>query len=155
MTAWLGPVRTASGGVRRHKLQTLVVAAVLFIATASAALGLALLSTSQSPFTRAFAAQRGADVTVTADPGRASAAQLARLAHVTGVTAMTGPYAETTLPLDFQGQSWGQNTLVARPQPGGTIDDLVLKPATGSPGPVKSCSTGRRRAAAGWCSAAS
>ena len=41
--AWRGPVRTASGGVLRHKVQAVVIAAVLFIATASAALGLALL----------------------------------------------------------------------------------------------------------------
>lgn len=134
-TAWPGPVRTASGGVRRHKLQTLVVAAVLFIATASAALGLVLLSTSQSPFNRAFGAQRGADVTVTADPGRASAAQLGATAHVAGVTAMTGPYGETSLALDFQGQPWGQNTLVARPAPGGSVDDLVLNAGRWVTGP--------------------
>jgi hypothetical protein len=47
--SWLGPVRTASGGAGRHKVQTVVIAAVLFIATASAALGLALLTVNSSP----------------------------------------------------------------------------------------------------------
>jgi len=76
---WLSVVRTASGGMLRHKVQAVVIVAVLFIATASATLGLALLNANNSPFTRAFAAQHGSDVTVTVNPGRASAAQLAAL----------------------------------------------------------------------------
>ena len=90
---WLSVVRTASGGMLRHKVQAVVIVAVLFIATASATLGLALLNASNSPFTRAFAAQRGADVTVTVNPARATAAQLAATAHAAGVTAMAGPFA--------------------------------------------------------------
>jgi hypothetical protein len=58
---WLSVVRTASGGMLRHKVQAVVIVAVLFIATASATLGLALLNANNSPFTRAFAAQHGAD----------------------------------------------------------------------------------------------
>ena len=54
--SWLGPVRTASGGLRRHKVQTIVIAVVLFVATASATLGLALLAASNGPFTHAFSA---------------------------------------------------------------------------------------------------
>jgi putative ABC transport system permease protein len=110
----------------RHKVQAVVIVAVLFIATASATLGLALLNANNSPFTKAFATQRGADLTVTANPARASAAQLAATAHVAGVTAVAGPFNETTIPLDFQGQPWGQNTLVGRSDPGGPVDDVVL-----------------------------
>ena len=128
-------VRTASGGMLRHKVQAVVIVAVLFIATASATLGLALLSANNSPFAKAFAAQHGADVTVTANPGRASAAQLAATAHVAGVTAMAGPFAATTIPLQFQGQPWGQNTLVGRPAPGGPVDDLVLNAGHWADGP--------------------
>ena len=101
----------------RHKVQAVVIVAVLFIATASATLGLALLNANNSPFTRAFAAQHGADVTVTANAGHATAAQLAATAHVAGVTAMAGPFDETTIPLEFQGQPWGQTTLVGRADP--------------------------------------
>ena len=70
--SWLGPVRTASGGMRRHKVATVVIAVVLFVATASATLGLALLAATNGPFTHAFSAQRGADLTVTANAARAS-----------------------------------------------------------------------------------
>jgi putative ABC transport system permease protein len=91
----------------RHKVQAVVIAAVLLMATASATLGLALLNANNSPFAKAFAAQHGADLTVTADPARASTARLAATAHVAGVTAMAGPFAATTLPLELNGQPWG------------------------------------------------
>jgi putative ABC transport system permease protein len=119
----------------RHKVQALVIVAVLFIATASATLGLALLNASNSPFAKAFAAQHGADATVTADPARASEAQLAATAHVAGVTAVAGPFAQTIIPLQFQGQPWGNNTLVGRPAPSGTVDDLVLNAGHWATGP--------------------
>jgi putative ABC transport system permease protein len=123
---WLSVVRTASGGMARHKVQSAVIVAVLFIATASATLGLALLNASHSPFASAFAAQHGADATVTADPGRATAVQFAATARVWGVNALAGPFATVSIPLDFQGQPWGQTTLVGRADPGGQVDDVVL-----------------------------
>jgi putative ABC transport system permease protein len=132
---WLSVVRTASGGMLRHKVQAVVIVAVLLIATASATLGLALLNANNSPFAKGFAAQHGADVTVTASPGRATSAQLAGTAHVAGVTAMAGPFGATTIPLDFQGQPWGQNTIVGRQAPGGPVDDLVLNAGHWADGP--------------------
>jgi len=119
----------------RHKVQAVVIVAVLFIATASATLGLALLNASNSPFAKAFAAQRGADVTVTADPGRAAGAELAATAHAAGVTAMAGPFDTTTVPLEFQGQPSGQTTLVGRADPGGPVDDVVLNARHWADGP--------------------
>ena len=124
--SWLGPVRTASGGMRRHKVATIVIAVVLFVATASATLGLALIAASNGPFTHAFSAQRGADVTVTANAARASDAELAATGHLAGVTGFAGPFAEATTQVDFQGQPWGQLQLAGRPAPGGPVDDLVL-----------------------------
>src|ERR1700677_3670799 len=124
--SWLGPVRTASGGMRRHKVQTIVIAVVLFVATASATLGLALLAATNGPFNHAFSAQRGADVTVTANAARASDAQLAATGYVSGVTALAGPFAEATVQVNFQGQPWGQLQLAGRPATGGPVDDLVL-----------------------------
>jgi putative ABC transport system permease protein len=124
--SWLGPVRTASGGIRRRKVATIVIAVVLFVATASATLGLALLAATNGPFTHAFSAQRGADLTVTANAARASNAELAATGHIPGVTALAGPFAEATVQVNFQGQPWGQLQLAGRPAPGGPVDDLVL-----------------------------
>jgi ABC-type lipoprotein export system ATPase subunit len=75
--SWYGPVRTATGGLLRHKVQAVVIGMVLLVSTASATLGLALLAAGNAPFTHAFAAQHGADVTVTVNPARATATQLA------------------------------------------------------------------------------
>jgi len=124
--SWLGPVRTASGGMRRHKVQAIVIAAVLFVATASATLGLALLAATNGPFTHAFEAQRGADVAVTANAARATGADLAATSRLPGVTAAAGPFAQATVLADSQGQPWGQLRLVGRPAAGGPVDDLVL-----------------------------
>ncbi|HEY6494811.1 MAG TPA: FtsX-like permease family protein [Trebonia sp.] len=132
---WLSVVRTASGGMLRHKVQAVVIVAVLFIATASATLGLALLNASNSPFTAAFAAQRGADATVTANPAVAGGARFAATAHLPGVTAMAGPFDTTTIPLEFQGQPWGQTTLVGRADPRGPVDDVVLNAGHWADGP--------------------
>jgi putative ABC transport system permease protein len=132
---WLGPVRTASGGMRRHKVQTIVIAVVLFVATASATLGLALLAATNGPFNHAFSAQRGADVTVTANAARASNAELAATGNVAGVTALAGPFAEDTVQVNFQGQPWGQLQRAGRPAPGGPVDDLVLNAGHWTDGP--------------------
>ena len=88
---WLSVVRTASGGMLQQTVHAVLLVAVRFIATGSGTLGLSLLNANNSPFTKAFAAQHGADVTVTANPGRATSAQLAATAHVAGVTAAAGP----------------------------------------------------------------
>jgi putative ABC transport system permease protein len=132
---WLSVVRTASGGVLRHKVQTLVIMAVLCISTASATLGLALLSASNSPFDKAFAQRLGADATVTANPARATTAQLAATGHLAGVTALAGPFAATTVQLESQGQPWGQAGLVGRPDPGGPVDDVDLTAGHWADGP--------------------
>ena len=112
-TSWAGAVRTASGGMLRHKVQAVVIGMVLLVSTASATLGLALLAASNGPFDHAFAAQRGADLTVTVNAARVTAAQLAATRHAPGVTAMAGPFAEATVLTQFGGQPFGQLTLAA------------------------------------------
>ena len=125
-TSWAGAVRTASGGMLRHKVQAVVIGMVLLVSTASATLGLALLAASNGPFDHAFAAQRGADLTVTVNAARVTGAQLAATRHAPGVTAMAGPFTEATAATQFGGQPFGQLTLAGRSAPGGPVDDLVL-----------------------------
>ncbi|MGC1569597.1 MAG: hypothetical protein WA794_26570, partial [Trebonia sp.] len=84
--SWGGSVRTASGGPFRHKVQAFVLCTVLLVSTASATLGLALLAASSGPFDHAFAAQRGAEVALSANPARVTAAELAATGHVVVVT---------------------------------------------------------------------
>jgi putative ABC transport system permease protein len=122
----LGAVRTAAGGIGRHKVQTIVIGVVLAVSTASATLGLTMLTAINAPFARAFAAERGADVTVTVNSGRAGARRLAGTRGLAGVTAAAGPFAEATVALRFEGRSFGLRTLAGRASPGGPVDDVVL-----------------------------
>jgi putative ABC transport system permease protein len=124
--SWFGAVRTATGGMLRHKVQAVVLAMVLLVSTASATLGFALLAANDGPFIHAFAAQNGAHLAVTVNPARASSAQLAATRTLHGVTAMAGPFAEATVQSQWQGQPFGQFTLVGRSSPGGPVDDVVL-----------------------------
>jgi putative ABC transport system permease protein len=124
--SWFGPVRTATGGLLRHKVQAVVLGLVLLVSTASATLGLALLTAGNAPFQHAFAAQHGADLAVAVNPARATAAQLGATRTLHGVTAAAGPFAEATVQTQFQGQPWGQLTLAGRATPGGPVDDAVL-----------------------------
>jgi putative ABC transport system permease protein len=124
--SWTGAIRTATGGMLRHKVQALVIGLVLLIATASATLGFALLAASNGPFNQAFAAQHGADTVLNVNPARASAQQLAATRTLPGVTAAAGPFGQVTVQTDQGGQPFGQLTLAGRASPGGALDDLVL-----------------------------
>jgi len=132
---WLGPVRTATGGVLRHKVQAVAIGLVVLVSTASATLGLALLAASNTPFQHAFGAQDGAHVTVTVNAARASAAELAATRHLGGVTAAAGPFAESVVQTQFQGQPFGQLTLAGRGSPAGPVDDVVLNAGHWADGP--------------------
>jgi putative ABC transport system permease protein len=131
----LGAIRTATGGFGRHKMQTVVIAVVLLVSTASATLGFTLLATVNAPFARAFAADRGADATVTVNSARAGAERLAATRGLAGVTAAAGPFAEATVVLRFGGQSLGPRTLAGRASPGGRVDDVVLSEGHWPDGP--------------------
>jgi putative ABC transport system permease protein len=133
--SWLGPVRTATGGLRRHLIQAIAIGMVVLISTASATLGLALLAASNSPFRHAFASQHGADVTLTVNPDRASPAQLAATRTLAGVTATAGPFAAATVPVQSDGQPYGPLTLAGRSSASGPVDDVVLNAGHWPDGP--------------------
>jgi putative ABC transport system permease protein len=132
---WLGVVRTATGGVLRHKVQAVALATVLLIATASATLGFALLAATNAPFQRAFDTQHGADLTVTVNPAHTTGADMAATRSLGGVTAAAGPFAQAAIQTEFAGQPNGQLTLVGRPSPGGPVDDLVMNAGHWPDGP--------------------
>lgn len=130
-----GAVRTATGGVLRHRVQAVVIGMVLLISTASATLGLTLLQASNGPFQRAFAAQHGAEATITVNAVRARPAELTATRSLAGVTATAGPFAEAAVQTQFGGQIWGQLVLAGRASPGGPVDDVVLNAGHWPDGP--------------------
>jgi putative ABC transport system permease protein len=127
VSRWLGAVRTAAGGLLRHKVQTIVICAVLLISTASATLGFALLAATNGPFDTAFAAQRGADEALVLNTGHASAARIAATAKLRGVTVAAGPFTLANVAAsEVDGQPYGGLRIAGRATPGGPVDDLVL-----------------------------
>ena len=138
-----GPVlRAMRGGLTRRRVQAVVIAVVLLVSTGASVLGLALAADSNAPFDRAFAAQRGADATVTINSSLATPAELAATGRLPQVTAAAGPFPEANVALDLGSPSGCSNptpgspcygaqtlpaTLVGRASPAGPVDDVDLQ----------------------------
>jgi putative ABC transport system permease protein len=124
-------VRAALGGMRGRTLQAAIIGLVLLAATATSVLALGLLANAHGPFDRAFARQRGADVTAAVDTSVASRARLAATARLAGVTAAAGPFPVAVVPAEVRlpgvaGASQDTLRVVGRSSPGGPVDDLTL-----------------------------
>ena len=130
-----GPVgRAAAGALSRRRLQTVVIGLVLLVSCAASVLALGLVVESQSPFARAFTAQRGADVTAAINPARVSGSRLASTGRLPGVIAAAGPFrtvlVSPRLPVAGPGgvpMTLPGVTIVGRSAPGGPVDDLILR----------------------------
>ena len=126
-------VRAVRGGIgRRRGVQTVVIALVLVVSTASSVLGLALVVDSHASFDQAFAAQRGAQVVATVDTSRATPAQLAATARLPQVSAAAGPFAEADVTATdsspgFPAMVLPPLTVAGRTTPAGPVDDITLQ----------------------------
>ena len=93
-----GAVLTAAkGGAARRRVQTMVIFLVLAAAAAAGTLGLTLATNANAQFLGEFTSQHGAHLAVTIDAAKVTPAQLARTAHLPGVTQAAGPYPETAV----------------------------------------------------------
>ncbi|GAA3217912.1 FtsX-like permease family protein [Actinocorallia longicatena] len=88
--------RTARFAIRRRRLQTSILGAVLMISTATAVLAVGLLVTVDGPFDRAFKQVAGAHLTVIYDADTAPD-RLAGTGTSPGVIAAGGPYPVMTV----------------------------------------------------------
>jgi putative ABC transport system permease protein len=114
-------------GVRRKRLQSIVVGAVALLSTGTAVLGLGLLVVSNAPFDDAFKAQTGAHVTAQFDPEVIDKTALAATANVSGVQAAAGPFETVSVELS-SGHShlMGAITVAGRQDQRGAVDQLTL-----------------------------
>jgi putative ABC transport system permease protein len=123
-------LQALGGGLTRRRVQTFVITVAVAVSTGTAVLGLALAIDSNAPFSRAFAAQHGADVTATVNSSVATSAKLTATTRLPEVTAAAGPYAAATVTVTFGGvseQTLPPMTLAGRASPGGPVDDLTLQ----------------------------
>lgn len=135
--------KVVRAGVGRRRLQTLVMLLTTMMSVTASVLAAGLLVASQAPFDHAFAQQRGAHLTVGFDPARATAAQVAATARVSGVTAVRGPDPVLSLRprIGRNHSQWPVDMLfppmvfVGRADPGGPVDDLTLLDGRWATGP--------------------
>jgi putative ABC transport system permease protein len=85
-------LRAGWGAVRRRRVQSLIIGAVVLLSSGTAVLALGLLAASNAPFDRAFSRQHGAHATASFDAAKVSAADLTATARAAGVTAASGPF---------------------------------------------------------------
>lgn len=149
----------ASRGAARRLVQTTVIFLVVAAAAAAGTLGLTLALSANEGFAATFAADHGADLAVTIDAAKVTPAELARTAHLPGVTQAAGPYDETYITyvnsksppppaprLSSAAIPHGQVdpasspagvglSVVGRASTGGSLDDIILQQGRWPTGP--------------------
>ncbi|MFF1899109.1 ABC transporter permease [Streptomyces sp. NPDC058206] len=119
--------KVVRSGVRRRRVQTLVIGLATMMAVAASVLGGSLLVVSGAPFDDAFAKQHGAHLSVQFDAGNVSAGQLSKSKYTEGVSSAVGPFRTATVTprSDGAGPGWPM-TVVGRGDPGRGVDEVAL-----------------------------
>ncbi|GAB2942105.1 ABC transporter permease [Micromonospora polyrhachis] len=114
-------------GVRKRRVQTIVIGLATLMAVTASVLGGALLVVSSAPFDTAFTQQNGAHLSATFDPALVTPDQLTS-SQADGVTATAGPYPTVTVTVTPQIGGAGSLplNLVGRDTPNATVDQLTL-----------------------------
>ena len=122
----MGAVASKSvADLRRRRLQSTVLAIVLFLGAGGATLALSILVETNEPFDRAFAAANGAHLVVDYDPA-VTDAQLAATTTASGVTASAGPWPVAGFALRGKEGVFGGLLASGRPTPTDTIDRVTI-----------------------------
>jgi putative ABC transport system permease protein len=120
-------IPTVVSDIRRRRVQSVVIAVVLFLASGATTLALSLLDEANGPYDRAFAAVRGAHITVTYDSSHASLARIRRTAGAAPVTEAAGPFPEVqSIYSTALGGATGL-AVIGRGGPGGPLDQLTME----------------------------
>ncbi|WP_106131544.1 FtsX-like permease family protein [Pseudosporangium ferrugineum] len=120
-----------SAGIRRRKVQTLVVALATLMAVTASVLGAGLVAASDAPFDTAFARERGAHATVLYDAAQTDVQHLSSAAAAAAVASSAGPFAVASATPEIKGDAgYAPLTVVGRPGPDGPVDRLTLTEGT-------------------------
>lgn len=126
--------RVVRAGVGRRRIQTVVMMLTTMTAVTASVLAAGLLVAAQASFDQSFDGQHGAQVTARFDGAKATTAQIAATARVSGVTADAGPYPVLSLQPHIGanhsdmpvGDRLPPMTIVGRATTGGAVDDLKI-----------------------------
>lgn len=112
--------------IRRRKVQTVVVALVVFLSSLTATLALTLLVETDAPFDRAFNQVQGAHLFVTFDARVVSAVQLRGTAALPAISGAGGPWQVSPASIAMPGGRTRIIPVAGRDQAAGTVDRLTL-----------------------------
>jgi len=127
--------RVVRGGIRRRRVQVVVIALTVAMAVTAAVLGGSLLVASRAPFETAFAAQRGAHLTAWFDAATVGPDRLSATGSAGGVTAAAGPFPTASLAATLDGNTLPPMALVGRATPDGDVDAVTLTEGSWASGP--------------------
>lgn len=113
------------GDLRRRRLQAVVLAIVILLASGTTTLGLTLLQTSLDPWERAFEAQRGAHLQVRYDSRKVSLAEVERTPALIGASAWAGPWVAGGVTYEIGGRKLAPMT-AGRDNPEAPVEVIRL-----------------------------
>jgi putative ABC transport system permease protein len=113
------------GDLRRRRLQAIVLAIVILLASGTTTLGLTLLQTSKDPWDRAFEAQRGAHLQVRFDSRKVSVADVERTPTLIGASAWAGPWVAGGVTYELGSHKFGPMT-AGRDSPEAPVEVIRL-----------------------------
>ncbi|GIJ52620.1 ABC transporter permease [Virgisporangium aurantiacum] len=124
-------ITVAWAAVRRRRLQSVVIATVVLLTSATTVLALGLLVASSAPFESAFARLHGAHAMASFDPSITSTTDLAATGRRPGVTAAAGPFgAVEAQVVGARGRRLPVGLVVGRSDAGGSVDRLHIDEGT-------------------------
>ncbi len=119
-------VRKIVADIRRRKVQTGVVALVVFLSSLTATLALTLLVETDAPFDRAFDQVQGAHLLMMFDTKEVTQAQLRATGVLVAVSAAGGPWLISPASIALPGGRIRVIPIAGRDQVGGSVDRLTL-----------------------------
>jgi putative ABC transport system permease protein len=123
----MNPVlRKTLADIRRRKVQTAVVALVVFLSSLTATVALTLLVESDAPFDRAFNRVQGAHLFVAFDTKLVTDTEVRATASLPAVTAAAGPWLLSPASIALPGGRTRVIPVAGRDQAGGAVDRLTL-----------------------------
>jgi putative ABC transport system permease protein len=111
--------------LRRRRLQAVVLALMILLASGTTTLGLTLLQTSRDPWERAFEAQRGAHLQVRFDSRKMSRAEVERTPALIGASAWAGPWVAGGVTYQLGSRRFGPMT-AGRDSPEAPVEVIRL-----------------------------
>jgi putative ABC transport system permease protein len=119
-------MRKTISDVRRRKLQSAIVALVVFLSCTTATLALTLLVETDAPYDRAFEQAQGAHLFVGFDAQYVSEAQVRATGSLPAVSAASGPWRVVPASIVIAGGRVRTLPIEGRADPGGAVDRIAI-----------------------------